>query len=308
MRAHSSEEFRLESRPDPQSHMKTFAIDFTASAPPLGADGQAQKRTLRGRIVTPETGTSPYPVVLIAHGYTSFMDWGFLPVLSQRLADLGIASLRWNFSGSGIGPDLTTMTEPGQFEYNSYLHELEDLAILRNALDSGRWPELDSSRCSIVGHSRGGAMALIHAAERGDYQAVVTWAAMDHTLQFSARRQELWKQQGYLEVMHWTARRRLRLDVSTLLAAEDHADRLDVLAASSRLDSPWLIVMGDADQSLPFAVAERLYQAAGPKAQLFRVHSGDHTFGARHPMPSPPPSALEQVLQASCSHLVSHGL
>ena len=288
--------------------MKTFTIDFTASAPPAGADGQAQKRSLRGRIVTPQAGTAPYPVVLIAHGYTSFMDWGFFPMLSQRLADLGIASLRWNFSGSGIGPDLTTMTEPAQFERNSYLHELEDLAILRNALDRGQWPELDSSRCSIVGHSRGGAMALIHAAERGDYQAVVTWAAMDHILQFSAKRQELWKQQGYLEVMHWTARRRLRLDVSTLLAAEDHADRLDVLAASSRLASPWLIVMGDADQSLPFEVAERLHQAAGPNAQLLRVHSGDHTFGARHPTPSPPPSVLEQVLQASCSHLLSHGL
>lgn len=288
---------------NPPATVPGFAIQYTTDAPPPGVDGRPQSRTLRGRVVLPQGGSGPYPVVFIAHGYTSFMDWGFFPVLSRRLADLGIASLRWNFSGSGIGADLTTMTEPGVFEHNSYLHELEDLRVLREALDEGRWPELDPQRCSILGHSRGGAMSLVHAAEHGGYRSVVTWAAMDRILQFSLQRLELWQRQGYLEVMHWTAGRRLRLDVGTLHAAQAHAARLDVLAASRRLALPWLIVMGDADRTLPFEVAERLQAAGGPRSELCRIVGGDHTFGARHPQNSPLPPTLEKALEASCEYL-----
>lgn len=284
--------------------MTGFTIDYTSSAQPFDHDGTQQERTLHGRIDLPANGQPPFPVVVIAHGYTSFMDWGFFPPLVSALAERGYASLRFNFSGSGIGPDLVTMTRPEVFRKNSYLHELADLHLLRDRLRSGFWPELDPSRCSLLGHSRGAAMGIVHAAEDGGYETVISWAGMDSILQFTHERLRLWEEQGELDVMHWTARRRLPLDVATLHAARADADRLDILAACRRLRCRLLVVMGDADRSLPFAVAERLRAAAGDRGTLCRIPGGDHTFGARHPIQEPLPGPLEEALDVTLRHAV----
>ncbi len=285
----------------------SFALEYSTDAAPRGSDGEAQRRWLRGRVVLPERHPAPHPVVLIAHGYTSFMDWGFFPVLSRHLADHGIASLRFNFSGSGIGADLCSVTETETFARNSYLHELDDLQQLRRELEAGRWPELDPQRCSVLGHSRGGAMGLVHAAEHGGYRTVVTWAAMDRILNFTPERLATWRQQGYLKVMHWTARRRLRLDAAVLHAAEAARQRLDIAAACQRLELPQLIVMGDADRRLDFAVSENLHRAGGKHSRLCRITGGDHTFGARHPCVEPLPPPLAEALEVTCEHLLRYG-
>ena len=285
--------------------MTRFDLAHVTHAPPGNPDGSPQERTVRGRLTLPE-GPGPHPVVLIAHGYTTFMDWGFFPEIADRLAAQGVASLRFNFSGSGIGPDLVSPTEPERFARNSYLHELDDLATVRAALDRGDWPLLDPDRVGILGHSRGGAMSLIHAAEHRGYRALVTWAAIDRILQFTPERLAQWRVDGVVDVMHWTARRTWQLDVSTLRAAEQHAERLDVLAACRKVPAPVLVVMGDADAGLAPAVAENLAAAAGERGELCWVPGGDHTFGARHPLRRPLPDTLERVLEATTQHFRRH--
>lgn len=281
-----------------------FSWSYTTDAPPADADGNPQHRTLRARLTLPEVGRPPFPVAILVHGYTGFMDWGFFPVLSRELALAGVASVRFNFSGSGIGPDLVTMTEPDVFRRNSYLHELGDLREVHDKVHGGAWPQLDAAHCSIVGHSRGGAMSLVHASETNDYRTVVTWAAIDRILNFSTERLDLWRRQGFLDVMHWTARRRLPLDVATLHAAESHVGRLDVLAACRRLVCPVLVVMGDRDPGVPFAAAESLAAACGSRGRLLRIAGGDHTFGATHPFREPLPETLHLALRKTVSHVL----
>lgn len=280
-------------------------MDFELSHVPRAAPRVDDARTIRGCIVRP-VGAGPHPVVILAHGYTSFMDWGFFPELSRRFAVAGVASVRFNFSGSGIGADRRTMTQPDVFRMNSYLHELEDLQVLHDHLHGGHWPDLDAGRASLLGHSRGGAMALIHASETGDYRSVVTWAAIDRVLNFSAERLALWERQGFLDVMHWTARRRLPLSVETLRAARDQAERLDVLAACRRLEVPTLIVVGDADPTVPAAAGSNLAAAAGAAARLLEVPGGDHTFGAIEPFWESIPDTLGLVFRATVSHVATN--
>ncbi len=148
-------------------------------------------------------------------------------------------------------------------------------------------------------------MALIHASETGDYRSVVTWAAIDRVLNFSAERLALWERQGFLDVMHWTARRRLPLSVETLRAARDQAERLDVLAACRRLAVPTLIVVGDADRSVPGSAGSSLAAACGAEAQLLEVPGGDHTFGAVEPFRESIPDTLRLVFRATVSHIVA---
>ena len=129
---------------------------------PFEWPGAVDGGVVRGRLVQP-AGRGPFPCVLQVHGYTLYADWGFHPELSRWLAARGIASVRFDFSGDGREPG--GGVDFGVLARNTYLAELEDLAAVH------RWmlaePRIDAGRLALVGHSRGGAMGLLHAAETG---------------------------------------------------------------------------------------------------------------------------------------------
>jgi fermentation-respiration switch protein FrsA (DUF1100 family) len=68
---------------------------------------------------------------------------------------------------------------------------------------------------------------------------------------------------------------------------------LDVARAAETLLCPWLIVHGDADETVLIGEGESLARAAGPNAELLRVAGGTHTFNVAHGMTSPSPQLRE---------------
>jgi fermentation-respiration switch protein FrsA (DUF1100 family) len=78
----------------------------------------------------------------------------------------------------------------------------------------------------------------------------------------------------------------------------DTAGRLDIEAAAERLRLPWLIVHGEADETVSVREAQQLHRANGERAELLLVRRGSHTFGARHPWAGPTPE-LDQAMDAT---------
>jgi len=256
-------------------------------------------RTTTCRLVTP-SGDGPWPWVLVVHGYTSHGDWGFFPELSRRLVDRAIATVRVSLSGSALGPDRRSLAAPEVFARNTYTDELEELA--RVAARAARHPLL-SDRRAVLGHSRGGAMGLVHAAETGGYRACVGWAAMDSILRFSPQRLEQWRRDGFLEVRHFGSGSTARLERSVLDDAERHRARLDPLAACARLEAAWLFLVGDRDRSVPPEDGARLAAAMPPgRGRCVVVRDADHAFGARDPIREVP-DALEQLWSTTTAFL-----
>ncbi|HLQ22774.1 MAG TPA: hypothetical protein VK132_06200, partial [Gemmatimonadales bacterium] len=66
---------------------------------------------------------SSRPAVVVVHGFKGFKDWGFWPEMASRLRSAGYGVVRFNFSHSGIGPDLETFSEVGLFESGTYTRE-----------------------------------------------------------------------------------------------------------------------------------------------------------------------------------------
>lgn len=255
------------------------------------------ERVLRGRFVPATLGPAPWPCVTMVYGHTSFMDWGFYPELSHRLAAVGIASVRFNYSGDGLGEDLETFENEALFARTGYGWELDDLARVRAY--TLEHPEIDDRRCAVLGHSRGGGMALLHAAECGDYRAVITWNAIDEVLRFSSERLAEWEENGQIRVQHWTAGRRARKDVSVLRHARTHAQRFDIPSACGRLQCPTLILQAADDRSVPESAAHAIASACPPGlARVQVIPDADHVFGGRHPLREIPAS-LSAALDAT---------
>ncbi|MGD8726494.1 MAG: hypothetical protein PVH40_02560, partial [Gemmatimonadales bacterium] len=115
-----------------------------------GVDG----KPLRGEVRTAARGVDR-PGVVICHGFKGFRAWGFFPHLATRVARAGMTAVTFNFSGSGVGPDGESFSEPERFGHATISNDLVDLQAVADALREGRLaPGLAvPTRLGLFGHS-----------------------------------------------------------------------------------------------------------------------------------------------------------
>ena len=246
--------------------------------------------------------TTPRPAVMVVHGFKGFKDWGMFPPFAERLARAGVTAVSFNMSGSGVDAAGET-TLPDRFARDTYSAELHDLGVVAAALLGGRLGVAPPSSLGLVGHSRGGGIAILHAARDGQVRALATWAAIGTVERWDLATTRAWRASGTLDVVN--ARTGLVIPVRTdiLDDIEANAAALDIRAAAKRIEVPWLIIHGSADESVPVEEGERLAEASGREStRLLVVPGAGHTFGAAHPW-NPPVPAVEEVFDETVRFL-----
>ncbi len=260
-------------------------------------------RVIRGHRVEPDRPSASAPWVLILHGFKGFKDWGFFPLLARRLAEAGLAAVGFSFSGCGVGEDLESFTELEAFRRDTLSRQLEDLERVLAFVRAGELGGLDPDRAGLFGHSRGGGLALVHAAETNAWRAVVTWAAVDTFDRWDEMTKRAWRERGRLMVVNSRTGQELELGLDALDDFEHNRDRFDVEAACRRLSTPALLMHGSSDEVVPASAVERLAQALPAGAGRALVLDGEgHTFGATHPLRSVP-AGLERALSETVGWL-----
>jgi uncharacterized protein len=245
---------------------------------------------------------SSRPAVVIVHGFKGFKDWGMFPQFAERLARAGFTAVTFNLSGSGVD-DAGEFSLPDRFGHNTFSAELHDLRRVLDALMSGALGVTVPSTLGLLGHSRGGGIAVLQAAADSRIRALVTWAAISSVQRWSAQQRSAWRTAGQIEIQNARTGQVLPLYTDILDDLQQNADALDIEAAAGRIRIPWLIIHGTADESVSFSEAEALV-AASPrdKARLLPIDGGGHTFGATHPWRSATPE-LEAAFDASLDWL-----
>lgn len=248
------------------------------------------------------------PVVVFCHGFKGFKDWGPFPTWGRRLAEAGFVSVLFNFSYNGVSPDQpTAFTELDKFADNTFTRELDDLRAVLDAIEEGMLSEgpLDAERIGLMGHSRGGGTAILHAARDDRVRALVTWSAVSSFVdRFTDAQVHDWETQGYTVVVNSRTGQRMHLNRVLYEDARAHRDALDIKAAASEVTVPWLIVHARDDEAVSFEAAEAL-QAANPEAELVVV-SGGHTFGGAHPFTGDVPDTLAAVWERTIYFFETH--
>jgi dienelactone hydrolase len=246
-----------------------------AAACLVGADGGPLRVDVR-------SGAKPgeaRPAVVICHGFKGFKDWGFFPQAAERLAMAGFTAVSFNFSGSGIGEDGENFTELERWAHQTLSGDLSDLAtVVDYAVAQGApW-------VGLLGHSRGGGMAILHAARDVRVKALVTWAAVSSFTRWPEEDIERWRREGKIDVVNLRTGQVLPIVLDLLRDLERNEADLDILQAAARLAIPWLIVHGAADESVPYPEGEALHCASrSGRVEMLRVDGTGHTLGVRHP-------------------------
>ncbi len=258
-------------------------------------------RSLDGVLHPPQGADGPRPAVVICHGFKGFMDWGFFPHLAELLAARGFAAVRFNFTGAGVRPGEDRVSDLEAFKADTYSRELEELEEVIEAVADGLGAgHVAPGPIGLVGHSRGGGVALLLAASercRDRIGALVTWAAIADADRFTPEQKAAWRRDGELPVINARTGQRLAIGLDALRDLEANRAALDLAAAAGRRAAPWLIVHGDADETVPVAEARRLHAAAAPPSELLLLPGpgAGHTFGAVHPFAGPTPELIQAM-------------
>jgi uncharacterized protein len=227
---------------------------------------------------------SPRPAIVVVHGFKGFKDWGMFPPLADRLARAGFATVIFNLSGSGVD-DTGEFVWPDRFGHNTFSAELHDLGLLTDALGRGELGVAPPTTIGLVGHSRGGGIAVLHAARDLRVRALVTWSSISSVERWSPHEVLEWRKKGANEIVNTRTGQHLPLFTDVLDDVERNASgSLDVLGAAARLRIPWLIVHGTEDESVSHLEADALRAASSlPTTRLLAIEGAGHTFGAGHP-------------------------
>jgi len=244
------------------------------------------------------------PVVIFLHGFKGFKDWGYWHLVGHAFARAGFLFVKFNFSHNG-----TTVAQPTEFAdleafgHNNYSKELIDIQAVLHWLQahpqSLEQVDYDPKRIGLIGHSRGGGIGIVAAAEQVAVKALATWSAVDG-LDFLWRdHPELlvqWHEQGVIYIPNARTGQQMPLYFQFYEDWQRQRPRFDLIQQLSRMNKPLHLVHGTDDTSVPPAAAEKLH-AAAKNSQLIWIKNGDHVFGGRHPWPqqSPPFLAAEAI-------------
>ncbi len=255
--------------------------------------GNAVPITLYG---ADQFGTQPCLVYI--HGFKGFKDWGFVPYAGEYFANNGMSFLSFNFSHNGIGKEMLEFTELDKFERNTFSLELSEVnELVQLASHTDFFGDNLRHPLGLIGHSRGGGIALLAASKLPDVSAVATWAAVSAFDRFDKKTKQEWRKSGYHEVINSRTGQVLKMGMPMLEDIERHGrTTLHILNAVRDMQKPMLVLHGQNDETVPFFEAEQL-NIYGPPAlvNLRLIPNTGHTFGAKHPFAGTN-EALEEAL------------
>ncbi len=222
--------------------------------------------TLRGMLHIPDGISGKMPMVVIFHGFTgNKMEPHFIFVkLSRLLEKNGIASVRFDFGGSG--------ESDGDFMEMTLSKELEDAKSILKFVKTLDF--VDRDRIALVGLSMGGVVASMLAGDcKEDIQALCLWAP-------AGNMKDILLKDGN-DVKIQEAHRTGFIDIGGLALGMDFIkdlNSLDLFRSAVLYDKKILLLHGDKDETVPLGTSRRYQEIYGNRVEFQIIDGGDHTF------------------------------
>lgn len=245
------------------------------------------------------------PVIMFCHGYKGFKDWGAWNLMAEAFARKGFFFIKFNFAYNGGTledpidfPDLTAFGE------NTYIRELDDLEVVLDWLtqeDFACRDWADVSDITLMGHSRGGGIAVIKASEDARIQNLITLASVsDFKSRFpTGAEMEAWKKDGVAYILNARTGQKMPHLYEFYANFKENEERLTISRAARKLNIPFLIIHGTEDPTVDMENAEHLKEWV-PQAKLLLLEGSNHVFEASHPWDKNElPAAIKEVVERS---------
>lgn len=236
--------------------------------------------------------------IIFIHGFKGFKDWGAHNLTAAFFASKGYRYIKFNLSHSGVTKD--DVTDMEAFASNTISKELFDVDVVISYVCSAFSP---ISVC-LIGHSRGGGLAIIQAAKDPRVSKLITWSAIaDFSSLWKKEQEQEWIKTGKIFVENARTKEKMPIKSTLLDDFNKHKESFNIIKAAKHIDLPWLILHGDEDVNVKFSVAQELAQKQ-LRARVQKIEGANHVYGASHPYTADQlPDHLQQVVEKSLAFL-----
>jgi len=257
-----------------------------------------------------ENDTAKKPVIVYAHGFNGFKDWGNFDLIANTFASRGFTMIKFNFSHNGTTPlNPEEFVDLEAFGNNNYSKQLEDLKQVINwIVDPGNpyQQAFNINYIGLIGHSMGAGIATLFAAEDTRIKALVTWAGVNECKtpwgNWTKEKMGAWKDLGVQYYTNTRTNQQMPLYYQLYEDFKKNSHRLDIKEAIKKLHIPILICHGSLDIAVPVEKAYELKEWQ-PAAELYIVES-NHVFDRKHPwIMNFLPEAMEAVVSKTIDFL-----
>lgn len=219
---------------------------------------------LRAVLELPENDM-PKAYAIFAHCFTCNSDLRAVRAIARGLTNYGFAVMRFDFTGLG--------ESEGEFANTNFTHNIDDLEIVAEYLaENFQAPKL------IIGHSLGGAAALVAAAKIDSVEAVVALAAPAepaHVTHLFADKIEDMERNGHAEVN--IGGRPFVLKKQFLDDLESQNNQKII----KELRKPLLIMHSPQDKIVGIHNAAKIYERAHHPKSFISLDGADHLLSDR---------------------------
>ena len=235
-----------------------------------------------------DSNNKKLPVVIFCHGFKGFKDWGCFPYMMDKIAEAGNLAVSFNFSYNGTGEDEkdhSDFTRLELFAKNTFSRELDDLgSVIDFFAENKNEFKYDPENITLIGHSRGGGIAILKTAEDNRVKRLIVLASVCNFDRYSDALKKKWKEVGYFEVMNSRTNQIMRMNYDLIEDIEKNKERLDIQKAIAEINIPALIIHGTQDITVDYSNAEDLYSRSNKElTELVLIENTGHTFGAVQP-------------------------
>lgn len=243
----------------------------------------------------------PKPIIVFCHGYKGFKDWGAYDLMADKFAEKNFFFIKFNFShNGGTVEDPIDFPDLKAFAQDNFSKQLDDLqSVIDWILTTKEFlSEADVQNLNLIGHSRGGGIVLIKAAENKQVKRIATWASVNNFDRAfpTGEKLEEWKETGVRYVENSRTKQQLPHDYQFYEDFQNNKDRFDFKKASRQVKIPFLIVHAKDDTTVKVEDALKLHRM-NSKSELHLTPKGGHTLGAQHPWHKDTlPEPLEKVI------------
>jgi alpha-beta hydrolase superfamily lysophospholipase len=209
-----------------------------------------------------------YPTVILLHGFTGYKEERHEVVLAEELAAQGFVAVRFDFSGYGESGG----TVKDDYRFSHHYEDVRSVCDYVTGLDY-----VDSHRVGLWGHSLGGSMAVVFAADHPDLIKSVSIVGSPTMLQHAPWIEAIlasWKASGFFYFKNGDY-------PGANLPYEYIADidKFNILESARKLQQPLQVVLGYQDEAVDPRNTKEIYESAGSsEKELVQIKDMKHNY------------------------------
>ncbi|MFK8046377.1 MAG: alpha/beta hydrolase family protein [Crocinitomicaceae bacterium] len=247
----------------------------------------------------------PTGFIVFAHGYKGFKDWGAWSLVAKYFAKNKIAFIKFNFShNGGTEAEPIDFADLDAFGRNSYSKELFDLDKMVTIAEKICLEKEWQIPFYVIGHSRGGGIAILHGAKDQRIAKIVSWAGVsDFKMRFpSGDELDDWKLAGVMYVQNGRTKQNMPHFYSFYEDFELNSGALNIKNACESITKPFIQIHGDMD--LVVSISEGINVSRWTETRVEIIKGAGHTFQMVHPWQSDElPDDMQEVLSRTMTFL-----